>query len=91
MPPIKDIAAMKPNAIAGPGSKKDFIDLYFLLNEFSLQDILSFCEKKYCDRSVFIVQKSLTYFEDADSQLQPQMLKDFHWETCKQKIIEEVL
>ena len=88
---IKDIAAMKLNAIVGRGSKKDFIDLYFLLNEFSLEEILSFYEKKYHDGSVFMVQKSLTYFEDADSQLQPQMFKDFNWETCKQKIIEEVL
>ena len=86
-----DIAAMKLNAIAGRGSKKDFIDLYFLLNEFSLKDILSFYEKKYNDGSVFMVQKSLTYFEDADVQLQPQMFLDFDWETCKQKIVEEVL
>ena len=87
----EDIAAMKLNAIAGRGSKKDFIDLYFLLNEFSLEDILSFYEKKYNDGSVFMVQKSLTYFEDADAQQQPKMFKDFNWEICKQKIIEEVL
>ncbi|WP_199740724.1 MULTISPECIES: nucleotidyl transferase AbiEii/AbiGii toxin family protein [Flavobacterium] len=87
----KDIAAMKLNAIAGIGSKKDFIDLYFLLNEFTLEDILSFYEKKYHDGSIFMVQKSLTYFGDADLQLHPQMFKNFNWETCKQKIIEEVL
>ena len=88
---IKDIAAMKLNAIAGRGSKKDFIDLYFLLNQFSLEEILLFYEKKYFDGSIFMVQKSLTYFDDANSQLQPKMFKDFNWETCKQKIIEEVL
>ncbi len=87
----EDIAAMKLNAIAGRGSKKDFIDLYFLLNEFSLEEILSFYETKYNDGSIFMVQKSLTYFDDADAQQQPKMFKDFHWETCKQKIIEEVL
>jgi len=87
----KEIAAMKLNAIAGRGSKKDFIDLYFLLNEFSLEDILSFYEKKYKDGSVFMVQKSLTYFDDADAKQQPKMFKDFNWETCKQKIIDEVL
>ena len=87
----KDIAAMKLNAIAGRGSKKDFIDLYFLLEEFSLQEILSFYEKKYDDGSVFMVQKSLTYFDDADNQILPKMFQDFDWETCKQKIIEEVL
>lgn len=87
----KDIAAMKLNAIAGRGSKKDFIDLYFLLNEFSIKEMLSFYEKKYKDGSVFMVQKSLTYFEDADVQQQPQMFLDFEWEICKQKIIEEVV
>ena len=87
----QDIAAMKLNAIAGRGSKKDFIDLYFLLNEFSLEEILFFYEKKYFDGSIFMVQKSLTYFEDANFQLQPKMFKDFNWETCKQKIIEKVL
>ena len=87
----KDISAMKLNAIAGRGSKKDFIDLYFLLNEFSLEEILSFYEKKYNDGSIFMVQKSLTYFDDADAQQQPKMFLDFNWENCKQKIIEEVI
>ena len=86
-----DIAAMKLNAIAGRGSKKDFIDLYFLLNEFSLSQILDFYDKKFNDGSRFMVQKSLTYFDDADPQLNPKMFKPFDWELCKQKIIDEVL
>ncbi len=88
---FKDIAAMKLNAIAGRGSKKDFIDLYFLLKEFSLQEILSFYGRKYHDGSLFMVEKSLTYFDDADLQLQPIMYKDFDWEMCKKTIIEAVL
>lgn len=87
----KDIAAMKLNAIAGRGSKKDFIDLYFLLDDFSLVEMLSFYKQKYDDGSVFMVQKSLTYFEDADEQQQQQMFLDFDWEACKQKIIKEVI
>lgn len=87
-----DISAMKLNAIAGRGSKKDFIDLYFLLNEFTLKQIIAFYLQKYSDGSEFMVQKSLTYFEDADEQLNPKMLhKSFNWETCKQKLIQEVL
>ena len=86
-----DIAAMKLNAIAGRGSKKDFIDLYFLLDEFSLPQILDFYDKKFNDGSRFMVQKSLTYFDDADPQLNPKMFKPFDWELCKQKIIDEVL
>lgn len=88
----KNIAAMKLNAIAGRGSKKDFIDLYFLLNEFSSKQMLDFYNKKYFDGSEFMVLKSLSYFEEANEQPLPQMMKTtFNWETCKQKIIEEVL
>jgi hypothetical protein len=29
-------------------------------------------------------KKSLTYFADADVQLQPKMYLDFNWEICKQ-------
>ena len=86
----QDIAAMKLNAIAGRGSKKDFIDLYFLLNEFSMKEILNFYTQKFSDGSLFLVQKSLTYFEDANTQLQPQMFAAFDWEICKQKILDEV-
>lgn len=38
----EDIAAMKVNAIIGRGTKKDFIDMAFLLKEFSLSEILRF-------------------------------------------------
>jgi Nucleotidyl transferase AbiEii toxin, Type IV TA system len=87
----KDIASMKLNAIAGRGSKKDFIDLYFLLHDFSLREMLEFYNEKYFDGSEFMVIKNLSYFEEADSQPQPEMFKDFNWEDCKQKIVEEVL
>lgn len=87
----EDIAAMKLNAISGRGSKKDFIDLYFLLNEFSLKDMIDFYLQKYFDGSKFMVIKSLTYFSDADPDQTPKMYQDFNWETCKQKITEEVL
>jgi len=52
---IKDIAAMKLAAIIGRGTMKDFIDLYFLLKQFSLNQILEFYKQKYKDGSVFLV------------------------------------
>jgi len=88
---LEDIAAMKLNAIMGRGSKKDFIDLYFLLKEFSISEILNFYTDKYSDGSKFLVLKSLIYFQDADIQPQPQMYKDFNWETCKKTITTEVI
>lgn len=89
---IEDIAAMKLNAIAGRGSKKDFIDLYYLLEIFTLKEIINFYLQKYSDGSAFLVIKSLTYFEDADNEIIPKMLnKDFNWDKCKLKIKKEVL
>ena len=86
----KDIAAMKLAAVAGRGSKKDFIDLYFLLNEFNLKEMLDFYSLKYSDGSSFMVLKSLTYFDDADIEPNPFMLVPIEWDRVKESIIQSV-
>jgi len=65
----EDIAAMKLNAISGRGSKKDFVDLFFLLKEYSLSEMLRFYKEKYPEGSEFLVLKSLSYFDDAEQEL----------------------
>jgi predicted nucleotidyltransferase component of viral defense system len=87
----KDIAAMKISAIEGRGSKKDFIDLYFLLQHYSLEEILGFYIQKYPQYSMFRVRKSLTYFEDAEQQEDPIMFEKVDWETIKESIVQEVM
>jgi hypothetical protein len=53
--------------------------------------MMSFYQTKFHDGSIFMVLKSLTYFSDADAQIAPIMFdKNFNWEACKQKIIDEV-
>ncbi len=86
----KEIAAMKLNAISGRGSKKDFIDLYYLIQTFSLGQMIDFYRDKYTDASEFMMLKSLTYFGDADLQPQPKVFKEFNWEVCKKYILQEV-
>jgi len=88
---FEDIGAMKLNAIAGRGSKKDFIDLYLLLQEFTLKDLISFYKLKYTDGSEFLVLKSLTYFEDADLENSPKMYLTVTWDTIKQVITNQTL
>ena len=83
---IEDIAAMKLNAIIGRGSKKDFIDLFFILKNYSLATIMEFYTKKYNDGSAFLVLKSLTYFEDADMEEMPFMFNDIDWQAVKDNI-----
>jgi len=88
---ISDIAAMKIAAIIGRGTKKDFIDLFFLLRTFSLQQILDLYMQKYPDGSMFIAMKSLTYFEDAESDPMPKMFENVSWETVKEFISDSVV
>ncbi|WP_302426581.1 nucleotidyl transferase AbiEii/AbiGii toxin family protein [Leyella stercorea] len=86
----KDIAAMKINAIEGRGTRKDFVDVYFLLKHYTLPELLDFYKDKYPDHSFFRALMSLTYFEDAEMQPMPKMLCNESWEDMKKTIIEEV-
>lgn len=86
----KDIAAMKTYAIQNRGSKKDFIDLYFLLQHFSLEDILGFYASKYPNYSMFRTRMALTYFEDAENQDCPKMFETVGWKTVKTTIAQKV-
>ena len=88
---LEDISAMKLNAISGRGSKKDFIDLYFLLENFSLKEMIDFYAKKYHDGSTFLVLKSLVYFEDADKEEMPVMIKIVSWMDVKNTVKRETL
>lgn len=87
---LEDIAAMKISAIIGRGTKKDFIDLAFLLDIFSLDEILNFYEKKYSESSRFIAMKSITYFDDAEVDPMPYMLKNKSWKEIKKRILKEI-
>lgn len=87
---IVDIAAMKVTAIIGRGTKKDFIDLAFLLDVFSLYEILDFYEKKYPEASRFMALKSIVYFDDAEQDPMPYMLKERSWDNIKESILKEI-
>lgn len=87
---IQDIAAMKLSAITGRGSRKNFIDLYFILQQFTLPQIFDFYNSKFPDGTDFLVFKSLTYFDDAEIEPMPKMIKQVNWEDIKNKIIKEV-
>jgi len=74
---LPDIAAMKVNAIAGNGTRsKDFVDLYFLLDNYEVDQILMFYQTKYKDRNTFHALKSLNYFEEVDLSDWPVLIKN---------------
>ena len=87
---IEDIAAMKLNAIVGRGSKKDFVDIFFLLAEYSLNQLILFHKRKYPNQNDLLVLKSLTYFADADLDPELIMIEKCHWDEVKQSVVEKV-
>jgi hypothetical protein len=79
-------------AVGSRGSKRDFIDLFFMLKTIDLsQALILFMEKfKRSDVSAAHVLKSLTYFEDADSDVMPVMLEKADWGEIKEFFLTEV-
>ena len=87
---VKDIAAMKLSAITNRGTKKDFIDYYFLLKRFSLAELIELYRQKYSDAQLFTSIKSLSYFEDAESDPMPDMIFPVDWDVVKSTIRSEL-
>lgn len=90
---LEDIAAMKIAAISDRGTKRDFIDLYFLLSHFSLKKILNFYDRKYQNLAAnrIHILKSLVYFVDAEKDTKPEMIQAADWEEAKSLIKEQVI
>jgi hypothetical protein len=91
---LEDIGCMKIDAISSRGSKRDFVDLYFILKEFdiNLKEFLSMFDKKYGKESynIYHILKSLTYFEDADSEPELNMLVPFSWENVRRFFKDQI-
>ncbi len=83
---LKDIAAMKIHAIEDRGSKRDFVDLYFLTRTFSLREMLDFYEQKYhcLEEHLHFILRGLNYFEDAEPEKMRPLFKDVDWDEVKQ-------
>lgn len=83
---LRDIACMKLDAISSRGTKRDFIDLYFITHSgIRLDNCLRLFRKKYkgVDYSFYHILKSLSYFNDAEEDEMPTMLKDVSWDEVK--------
>jgi predicted nucleotidyltransferase component of viral defense system len=88
---IRDIAAMKLKAIAQRGSKKDFYDIYFLLELIPLSEMLRLFSEKFAQYEIFHIIKSLTYFEDAEQYADPKVFDaKVTWNKVKNRIFKEI-
>lgn len=88
----RDIACMKISAVSSRGTKRDFVDLYMIAQEYSLHELFKLFKRKFSltpYNNVHIL-KSLTYFTDAATEPMPDMLISLSWDTVKQFFISEV-
>lgn len=87
---VVDIAAMKLSAVTNRGKKKDFIDIFYILKQYSLKEIIDFYLLKYDEKSPFFVLKSIIYFEDAEDEPMPKTKENISWESIKETIRDAV-
>lgn len=89
---LSDLSSMKLDTVIKRGTKRDFIDLYFLAKRFSLQKMFGFFQKKYgnLEDMKLILKKSLIFFDDAEKDEMPEMLTDIEWKNVKNYFLSEV-
>lgn len=84
---LDDLACMKLAAIAQPGAKKDFVDLYALVRKHRpLSGFIERYRQKYGTEDTAHLLYAVVYFDDADAEPMPVLLWEVDWLTIKQSI-----
>jgi hypothetical protein len=88
---LLDIGLMKLDAVIGRGSRKDFYDLYVIASQVPLPDLLRAGERKYPQVRDFplMALEGLLQFDNADRDLQPEMLADLSWDNVRRFLVEQ--
>ena len=90
---LLDIGLMKIAAIGQRGKKRDFIDLYFLCREqFTLPKLLSEMPRKFpnIEYPSYHLLRALAYFDDAEIDEMPKMIKPVEWDAVRRFFTGEV-
>lgn len=91
---VRDVAAMKMNAIIDRGAKRDFIDVFYICSipNMTLNNILELYYRKFGPTAVPRAEAihSLVRFENGEHDEMPAMLRHVEWEEVKSFFIEQV-
>ena len=90
MASLKDLTAMKLMAITNRGKLRDFVDIYILLQHFTLNEMLEWWAEKFSNDNYALVLRSLTYFEDAKEESELKWFFPFNWEKIKKQIAKAI-
>lgn len=86
-----DIGLMKCDALISRGSRKDFYDLFYISRYIQFVDLIRLGEKKYPLFRDFplMVLESMTIFDNADRDVQPELFDNIPWVQVKQFFIQQ--
>ncbi|MGZ8559894.1 MAG: nucleotidyl transferase AbiEii/AbiGii toxin family protein [Chitinophagaceae bacterium] len=88
---LRDIIPMKLQAISNRFSKKDFWDIAFLLDNFTLEQMLAIFKTKFPQIDTGFIIHSLTAFDGALPEQDPVCLIPKSWEEIKQALEKAVI
>jgi predicted nucleotidyltransferase component of viral defense system len=90
---VRDIGAMKLSAVFNRASRKDLVDLYFILQNESLDDLFRVAAKKYPNVPSFphLALRGLAFFDDAEQLPMPEMIDKTPWRTMKKFLEQQAL
>lgn len=88
---VKDIAAMMLSAVTGRATKRDYVDLYILAKQFPLEKQFNWYRKKFgkLGNNLYAIIKALSYYEDAEVDEMPHMIKKVTWDEVKRFFTNE--
>lgn len=93
MASVAEIGAMKLAAVIDRGTRKDLVDLYFILQKISLEELFQIAAIKYARVRTFAVSatRALAYFEDAEALPMPQMIEKTPWTKMKRFLEKQAM
>ena len=88
---VLDIAVMKIVAIGGRGAKKDFFDLYNIIEKcnITIDELVEGLIQKCGDNVNYLnIIMGLSYFEDAEDEILPDTFVNYDWQKIKEFFIK---
>ena len=90
---IEEIGAMKLAAAIDRGTRKDLVDLYFILQHTTLENLFQVASVKYSQVRTFAISatRALAYFDDAEALPMPRMIDKTPWSKMKRFLENQAL
>ncbi|PIS07966.1 hypothetical protein COT78_00585 [Candidatus Berkelbacteria bacterium CG10_big_fil_rev_8_21_14_0_10_43_13] len=90
MASVGEVGAMKLSAITSRSVLKDYVDLYFILHDISLENLFEIATEKFPTINTNTILKSLVYFDDIE--IEPILFKsdEIDLETIKKYLADTV-